>query len=59
MENEYSTKDMKSVKTKKVVKKKKQELPIFEKRGKWCFNKNGGLYKFETKEQAEKQWELV
>jgi hypothetical protein len=56
MEKEYSTKDMKPVETKEAPKK---ELPIYEKRGRWCFKKKGGLYKFATKEEAEKKWETV
>ena len=56
MEKEYSTKDMKPVETKEAPKK---ELPIYEKRGRWCFRKHGQLYKFETKKEAEKKWETV
>ena len=58
MEKEYSTKDMKPVETKETPKVKK-ELPIYEKRGRWCFRKQGQLYKFNTKQEAEKKWETA
>lgn len=59
MEKEYSTKDMKPVETKEAPKEEKKVLPIYEKRGRWCFRKHGQLYKFETKKEAEKKWETV
>jgi hypothetical protein len=56
MEKEYKTKDLKA---EKVVKEEKLDLPIYEKRGNWCFKLKGGLYKFPTKELAtEKYLEL-
>jgi len=62
MEKEYKTKDLKSetvVKEEKVVKKEKLNLPIYEKRGNWCFKLKGSLYKFPSKELAtEKYLEL-
>lgn len=44
----------------KVKKEVKKELPIFKKRQHWCFKFEGGLYKFESKTDAEKKYlELV
>lgn len=59
MEKEYSTKDMKPAKTKKPEKTEKKVVPVFQKRQHWCFRKHGQLYKFETKQEAEKKWEIV
>lgn len=47
--------------TKKVVvpevkKEVKKELPIFKKRQHWCFKFKDGLYKFESKADAEKKY---
>lgn len=64
MEKEYKTKDMKAekVKTPSAVEdaaEVKSELPIYLKRGNWCFSLKGSLYKFPTKELAtEKYLEL-
>jgi hypothetical protein len=53
MEKEYKTKDLKA---EKVVKEEKLDLPIYEKRGKWCFKLKGGLYKFPTKKLATEKY---
>ena len=52
MEKDYTTKELK---TEKKV-EKKVELPIFQKRQHWCFQKDGQLFKFPSKEMAEKAY---
>jgi hypothetical protein len=51
MEKDYTTKELK---TKKKV--EKIELPIYQKRQHWCFKKDGQLFKFASKELAEKAY---
>ena len=51
MEKDYTTKELK---TKKKV--EKIELPIYQKRQHLCFMKEGQLFKFPTKELAEKAY---
>ena len=50
MEKDYTTKELK---TESKV-EKKIELPIYQKRQHWCFEKDGQLFKFPSKELAEK-----
>ena len=52
MQKDYTTKELKA---KKKV-EKKVELPIFQKRQHWCFQKDGQLFKFPSKEMAEKAY---
>ena len=52
MEKDYTTKELK---TEKKI-EKKVELPIFQKRQHWCFQKDGQLFKFPSKEMAEKAY---
>jgi len=50
MEKDYTTKELKTKVEKKI------ELPIYQKRQHWCFKKDGQLYKFPSKEMAEKAY---
>ena len=49
----YKTKEVKAAKPKP---KKEESLPIFQKRQHWCFQKDGQLFKFPSKEMAEKAY---
>lgn len=55
MESGYKTKDMKASRSKT----KKESLPIFEKKQKWCFRHNGVLHKFDSESEAKEMYKAL
>ncbi len=49
MESGYKTKDMKA-------ETKKEVLPIYQKRQKWCFRLNGVLHKLNSEAEAKSKY---
>ena len=55
MQKEYKTKDMKAEK----VETKKEVLPVYPKKQKWCFRHNGVLHKFDSEAEAKEMYKSL